>query len=35
MRFNSPHGITADTNGNIFVAEWLVGGRLVQLEPFG
>lgn len=33
MRFNSPHGVTADANGNIFVAEWLVGGRLVQLEP--
>lgn len=30
--FNSPHGIAADTNGNIFVAEWLVSGWLVQLE---
>ena len=31
-RFNSPHGIAADAFGNIYVAEWLIGGRHVKLE---
>ena len=31
-KFNSPHGITADVEGNIFVAEWLIGGRINKLE---
>ncbi|WP_331769157.1 hypothetical protein OG948_35720 (plasmid) [Embleya sp. NBC_00888] len=26
-RFNSPHGITVDTEGRAHVVEWLVGGR--------
>ncbi|MBI4306154.1 MAG: hypothetical protein HY678_07515 [Chloroflexi bacterium] len=30
-RFNSPHGITADADGNVYVAEWLIGGRYVKL----
>ena len=30
-KFNSPHGIAADTAGNIFVAEWLIGGRINKL----
>lgn len=30
-RFNSPHGLAADAEGNLYVAEWLIGGRLVKL----
>ncbi|GAB3061716.1 peptidylglycine monooxygenase-like protein [Intrasporangium mesophilum] len=30
--FNSPHGLTADAQGNLYVSEWLIGGRLVKLE---
>lgn len=30
-KFNSPHGIAADGDGNIYVAEWLVGGRINKL----
>ena len=30
-KFNSPHGIAADHEGNIFVAEWLIGGRINKL----
>lgn len=30
-RFNSPHGVTADEDGNIYVAEWLIGGRYLKL----
>ncbi|MGI8868220.1 MAG: hypothetical protein ACR2F6_05050 [Mycobacteriales bacterium] len=32
-RFNSPHGIATDRDGAIYVTEWLVGGRLVKLDP--
>jgi len=31
--FNSPHGLTVDADGNIYVAEWLLGGRHVRLAP--
>ena len=30
-KFNSPHGIAVDSGGNIYVAEWLIGGRMVKL----
>ena len=30
--FNSPHGMAVDRQGNLFVAEWLIGGRFVRLE---
>lgn len=29
--FNTPHGIAADTDGNIYVSEWVIGGRLIKL----
>ena len=30
--FNSPHGMAVDKQGNLFVAEWLIGGRFIKLE---
>lgn len=30
-KFNSPHGIAADNDGNVYVAEWLIGGRINKL----
>jgi len=30
-RFNSPHGVAVDGEGNIYVAEWLIGGRITKL----
>ncbi|MEE2884805.1 MAG: hypothetical protein VX701_03830 [Chloroflexota bacterium] len=30
-KFNSPHGIAVDAQRNIYVSEWLIGGRLVKL----
>jgi hypothetical protein len=32
-KFNSPHGLTVDADGNIYVAEWLLGGRHIRLAP--
>ncbi|HEX9889934.1 MAG TPA: hypothetical protein VGA69_10680 [Nitriliruptorales bacterium] len=32
-RFHAPHGITTDVAGNLYVAEWLIGGRYTKLVP--
>jgi len=31
-KFNSPHSAAADANGNIYVVEWITGGRVTKLE---
>lgn len=30
-KFNSPHGLGVDSEGNLYIAEWLVGGRITKL----
>lgn len=32
-KFNSPHGIATDAAGNVYVSEWLLGGRFTKLQP--
>ena len=32
-RFNSPHSVATDTDGNLYVSEWLIGGRYSKLIP--
>jgi hypothetical protein len=32
VKFNSPHGMAVDSEGNIYVTEWLIGGRMIKLE---
>jgi hypothetical protein len=32
-KFNSPHGLAADSCGNIYVSEFVIGGRQVKLRP--
>jgi DNA-binding beta-propeller fold protein YncE len=34
-KFNSPHTLAADEAGNLYVTEWLLGGRLCKLERRG
>ena len=34
-RFNAPHGLDAAPDGTIYVAEWSLGGRIVELRPSG
>jgi sugar lactone lactonase YvrE len=29
--FNSPHGMAVDNDGNLYVGEWIIGGRLTKL----
>jgi hypothetical protein len=31
-RFRTPHGMAVDCDGNVYVSEWFIGGRLVRLE---
>jgi len=31
-KFNSPHGMAVDAQGNLYVAEWLIGDRVIKLE---
>ena len=33
--FNSPHGIGVDQDGNVYIAEWLIGGRFTKLIRSG
>jgi len=30
--FSSPHGIAATPNGDLYVVEWITGGRITKLE---
>lgn len=30
-KFNSPHGIAADRDGNLYITEWIIGGRVTKL----
>ena len=32
-KFNSPHGVAADAQGNLYVTEWIIGGRITKLAP--
>ena len=32
-KFSSPHGLSVDADGNLYVAEWLIGGRMTKLLP--
>ena len=32
-RFNAPHGMDAGPDGTLYVAEWSLGGRIVELAP--
>jgi hypothetical protein len=34
-RFNSPHGVATDTDGHLYVSEWLLGGRYTKLSIRG
>ncbi|QQE12141.1 hypothetical protein JD969_01300 [Planctomycetota bacterium] len=31
-KFNSPHDLTVDQEGNIYIVEWIIGGRITKLE---
>ena len=34
-KFNSPHGMAVDGDGNVYVSEWLIGGRYTKLVKHG
>jgi hypothetical protein len=31
-KFNSPHWLTVDEKDNIYIVEWIIGGRVIKLE---
>jgi hypothetical protein len=31
-KLNSPHSLTLDRAGNIYITEWLIGGRIIKLK---
>jgi len=31
-QFNSPHDVAVDDDGNIYIVEWITGGRITKLE---
>jgi len=31
-KLNSPHSLALDREGNIYITEWLIGGRLIKLK---
>ncbi|MDQ6882928.1 MAG: hypothetical protein M3077_01645 [Candidatus Dormibacteraeota bacterium] len=31
-KLNSPHSLTIDKEGNVYITEWLIGGRLIKLK---
>jgi hypothetical protein len=31
-KFNSPHAMTVDAAGNLYVVEWIIGGRITKLQ---
>ena len=33
--FNSPHSLATDADGNLYVSEWLIGGRYTKLKIRG
>ena len=34
LKFNSPHSLATDADGNLYVSEWLIGGRYTRLKIF-
>jgi hypothetical protein len=32
-KLNSPHSLALDREGNIYITEWLIGGRIIKLKP--
>ena len=30
-KFNAPHGMAADSHGNLYIVEWMIGGRTTKL----
>ncbi|MBW7995671.1 MAG: hypothetical protein FVQ81_03670 [Candidatus Glassbacteria bacterium] len=30
-KFNSPHDVAVDAGGNLYIVEWIIGGRITKL----